>query len=77
MQEVKPGQLWTWNRPDGKPRTMLVQAVKWQMNAIRAIGINPQSGRRLQCVASFLARGDAGARLISFDPTFEYRPQPR
>jgi hypothetical protein len=64
LAEVKPGQVWSWERPDGKRRTMLVQYVSMNLGgAKRAHGIHPQGGKRLQVLWVTLAKGLHAARL--------------
>lgn len=75
--EVKVGQVWSWEQPDGNRREMLVQRFQngpgW---AKRVVGIHPQSGRPLQVLLSTLERGLLGARLERVIEGYEWTPVP-
>jgi hypothetical protein len=77
MAAVEPGQIWQWTRPDGRLRTMLVQRIQPGPDQRRAMGINPSTRRRLQCVVAFLEQGRSDARIIETIPNYVWeRVQP-
>jgi hypothetical protein len=64
LQEVKPGMVFSWERPDGKRRTMLVQYITTDFGGAKRVhGIHPQGGKRLQVLWATLAKGLHDARL--------------
>ncbi len=75
--EVKPGQVWSWAQPNGERREMLVQSIQngpgW---AKRAVGVHPQSGRRMQVLLSTLERGLLESRLERVIEGYEYVKTP-
>ncbi len=75
--EVKVGQVWTWLRPDGKRREMLVQRIQNGPGWVKHVcGINPQTGRPLKVLLSTLERGLLGARLERVIEGYTWTPVP-
>ncbi len=74
LRAPRPGDVWRWQEPGGKWREMLVQDVQPGPQVPRACGIHPQSGRRMQCRASSLAKGVNGAELVRVVENFTYQP---
>lgn len=71
---VVPGQVWSWETPNGDRRTMIVQRFADLMNCRRAFGIHPQSGRKMQVPLAWLLRGQKGARLERTIENYTYTP---
>ncbi len=72
---IAMGQVWEWDEPNGKKRTMLVQRLT-DGPPRRVWGIHPESGRVMQVLASTLVRGDRGARLVRVVEGYVWRPTP-
>jgi hypothetical protein len=80
VQEVDPGQIWSWIQPHGKKRTMLVQRIQNGPQQRRAMGINPHNGRRLQCSIVYLTRGSSNAKCVHVVEGYRWekvQPEPK
>lgn len=74
MRWPKPGDTWRWREPNGDSREMFVQRMQDGPGDKRAVGINPQTGRNLQCRAVTLAKGLRGAQLFSTVEGYVWSP---
>ena len=72
--QIEVGQVWTWARPDGRMREMIVQRFT---NGIprRVYGVHPQTGKMLQVLESTLLKGLAGARLVRVIEGYTLNPR--
>jgi hypothetical protein len=73
---VAPGQVWTWQEPNGRWREMLIERVSPPQVGRRAWGHHPQGRKRIQVLVSTLEKGLHGARLLRTIENYEHTPGP-
>lgn len=62
---VKPGQTWTWHRPNGTFVKMFVQWLqKGPGHAVTVRGVVPHTTNRIQIRLSVLRKGQHGAQML-------------
>lgn len=73
---VAPGQVWTWQEPNGAWREMLIERISQTQAGRRAWGHHPQGSKRIQVFVSALEKGRHGARLLRTIEGYEHTPVP-
>lgn len=74
--EVKPGQTWTWQTPNGQWREMLIERIHVTPLGRRAWGHHPQGSKRIQVMVAVLEKGLHGAKLLHTIENYEHTPVP-